>query len=171
MLSGSTFSSLHHLEQVLAEEEAACRSLLETVYEERTAIHTLAVAEFHRINCRRLAILELLQRLTEQRDRLVSELSRTYQLPESAATLHGIIEAVKGSNAGTLRERYDRFMTTARTVRDQVKQNVLLIENIRGFLDNALCAGTAGVPGLELYTNAGRNHIAHPEAAMIRQQG
>lgn len=164
-------STTFDLCRLLEREEEACQALLDTVHQERAAIRTLAVTEFHSINCRRLAILEMLQRLTEQRDMLVSQLSRTYQLPESAATLHGIIEVVKGSDAETLKERYDRFMTTARTVRDEVKQNVLLVENFRGFLDKALCAGAAGVPGLELYTNTGRNRIAHTEAAMIRQQG
>jgi flagellar biosynthesis/type III secretory pathway chaperone len=174
MLSGSTSSAIFQLEQVLVEEVTVCQSLLETVYEERKAIHSLAVMEFHAINCRRLAILEMLQRLTEKRDGLVSQLSRTYQLPESASTLQRIIEAIeaiKDSDAETLRKQYDRFMTTARTVRDQVKQNVVLIENIRGFLDKALCAGVAGVPGLELYTNTGHNRITHAEATMIRQQG
>lgn len=169
MLSGS--SATFQLSQLIAQEEAACRALLETVYEEREAIRTLAVTEFHPINCRRLGTLEILQNLAEKRDSLVLNLSRHYQLPPSAATLHGVIDAVSGAGSEQLRGQYDSFMATARTVREEIKQNVILIENIRGFIDNALSAGTAVIPGLDLYTNTGHNLTAHAHATLIRQQG
>jgi hypothetical protein len=170
MLSGSDSSTIRQLTHLIAEEETACQALLETVYEERRAIRTLAVTEFHTINCRRLATLETLQNLAEQRDVLVLQLSRRYALPESAATLHGVIEAT-GNDSRPLRQQYDRFMATAKTVREQIKQNVVLIENIRGFIDQALSAGMAVIPGRDLYNSTGQNLAGHAHATLIRQQG
>lgn len=171
MLSGSQSSTTRKLSDLISQEETACQSLLETVYEERRAIRALAVTEFHPINCRRLAILEMLQTLANERDLLVLQLSQTYKLSQAASTLHGVIDALKGNDSGKLREQYDRFMVTAKTVREQIKQNVVLIENIRGFVDRALSAGTAVIPGLDIYNSAGHTLTAHARAALIRQQG
>jgi hypothetical protein len=171
MLSGPTSSTILQLGQLIGQEETACQALLETVYEERRAIHTLAVTEFHGINCRRLAILETLQALASKRDLLVLQLSQAHNLPQSASTLHGIIDALKGTDTGKLRQQYNAFMATAKAVREQIKQNVVLIENIRGFVDKALSVGTTIIPGLELYTSTGQNRTAHTHAALIRQQG
>jgi hypothetical protein len=170
MLSGSA-SPTTVLSHLIAQEEAACQSLLETVYDERLAIRALAVTEFHTINCRRLAILERLQQLADQRDAFVVELSQRYKLMPSAATLHGVIEALTGRDSGALGRQYEAFMATARTVREQIKHNVILIENIRGFIDKALSAGTAVIPGLDLYGQTGRNLTTHQQATLIRQQG
>lgn len=170
MLSGSASPTIL-LSQLIAQEEATCQSLLETVHEERLAIRALAVTEFHTINCRRLAILERLQQLADQRDALVLQLSQRYHLAQPASTLHGVIDALTGHDSGTLRQQYEAFMATARTVREQIKHNVVLIENIRGFIDNALSAGTAVIPGLDLYSQTGRNLTTHTQAMLIRQQG
>ncbi len=171
MLSGSASSTTLQLSQLISKEETACESLLETVYEERRAIRALAVTEFHPINCRRLAILEVLQTLANEREVLVLQLSQAYHLPPSASTLHGVIDALRGHDSSPLREQYERFMAMAKTVREEIKQNVVLIENIRGFVDRALSAGTAVIPGLDLYTNSGQSLTAHAQAALIRQQG
>jgi hypothetical protein len=170
MLSGFPSAATRELSQLIAQEETACRALLETVYEERAAIRTLAVTEFPRINARRIETLEILQRLADQRAALILRLSRHYHLPPSAATLHGVIQAAAGHETG-LRAQYDRYLATARTVREQVKHNVVLIENIREFLDNALSAGTAVMPGHDLYASNGQTLTAPVHAALVRQQG
>lgn len=171
MLSGSTHSATRKLSQIISQEETACQSLLETVYEERRAVRALAVTEFHTINCRRLAILEVLQTLANERDLLILQLSQTYKLSQSASTLHGVIDALSDNDAGSLREQYDRFIATAKMVREQVKQNVVLIENIRGFVDGALSAGTALLPSRDTYNSTGHAPSALTQPALIRQQG
>ncbi len=170
MLSGSSTPAVL-LAQLITQEETACQSLLETVHEERRAIRALAVTEFHAINSRRLAILESLQALADQRDALVSKLSQQFRLAPSASTLQGVIEALRGAEAVPLREQYERFLATARTVREQVKHNVVLIENIRGFIDAALTAGTTVIPGSDLYGQSGLSRSAPAAATLIRQQG
>jgi len=81
-----------------------------------------------------------------------------------------VIEAI-GHDSKQLRDQYDRFLATARTVREQIKQNVVLIENIRGFIDQALSACMAVIPGLDLYNSTGQNLAGHAQATLIRQQG
>jgi hypothetical protein len=62
-------------------------------------------------------------------------------------------------------------MTVAKTVRDEIKQNVVLIEGIRGVVDQALSAGIPVEPGKELYTADGQSFVAGRVNMLIHQQG
>lgn len=157
--------------RLLTQEEAACRSLLETVQEERAAIRTLAITEFHTINCRRLAILESLQTLADERHRLLQELAGQYGCQPGTLSLHQLLDHLKDAGADELQAAYRAFMATAKMVREEIKQNVVLIEGIRGVVDQALSAGTMVVPGRDLYNHDGRSSAATPVNAFIHQQG
>lgn len=171
-MSAETLSSpTSQLCRLFMREEAACRALLDTVAEERVAIRTLAIAEFHPINCRRLAILESLQALADERASLVQRLAAITGLPPDTATIHTIVDRARGPESDELRTRYTAFLATAKQVRDEIKQNVVLIENIRGVVDRALTAGTKIVPGLDLYTNDGRSAAVTPVNTVIHQRG
>jgi flagellar biosynthesis/type III secretory pathway chaperone len=156
--------------RLLSQEEAACRRLLDTVHEERAAIRTLAITEFHAINCRRLSILESLQALADERQRVVHELAGRQGLP-SAMSIHGLLDHVKGAGSAELQAVYRSYMAAAKTVRDEIKQNVVLIEGIRGVVDQALSAGTAVVPGQDLYTADGQSSGAGRVNMLIHQRG
>lgn len=171
MPSGTLSPTTAQLCRLLIEEEAACRSLLETVQEERAAIRTLAITEFHTINCRRLAILESLQTLAEERTRVVRQLAEHHGLQAGTCSLHQLLDHLTDSGSGDLQARYNSFMSTAKTVRDEIKQNVVLIENIRGVVDKALSAGTALVPGHDLYNHDGHSSRVSPLNVLIHQQG
>src|SRR5512140_2521995 len=74
--------------RLLDREEAACQILLETVLEERAAIRDLAVTEFHPINCKRLAVLESLQALGQEREVLVRQIALQHGL-DPMTTIQG----------------------------------------------------------------------------------
>jgi hypothetical protein len=170
MPSGSLTSTTFKLCQLLGREEAACRALLETVQEERTAIRTLAITEFHTINCKRLAILESLQTLAQERDLLVQYIAQRHRLRQTT-TIHALIDRLTASESADLRTCYNSFMSIAKMVRAEIKHNVVLIEGIRGVVDQALSSGTKIVPGHDLYDNEGRSSTALPVNAFIHQQG
>jgi flagellar biosynthesis/type III secretory pathway chaperone len=157
--------------RLLHQEEAACHQLLETVQAERAAIRTLAITEFHSINCSRLSILESLQSLANEREHLVQEVVAHYGLPSVTTSIQDLIDQVRSAASDDLREGYRSYMTVAKTVRDEIKQNVVLIEGIRGVVDQALSAGTPVLPGRELYTADGQSFVASHVNVLIHQQG
>lgn len=170
MPSGTLASTTYNLCHLLNREEAVCRSLLETVQEERTAIRTLAITEFHAINCKRLAILESLQTLAQERELLVQQMAQLHGLAQPT-TIHALIDRLAASESADLRTCYNSFMSIAKMVRAEIKHNVVLIEGIRGVVDQALSSGTKIVPGHDLYDNEGRSSTASPVNAFIHQQG
>ncbi len=123
--------------RLLRQEESACHQLLETVNAERVAIRTFAITEFHSINCHRLSILESLQCLADERQQLVQELVAHYGLQPVTASIQELIDHVKDTASEDLRAAYRSYMTVAKTVRDEIKQNVVLIEGLRGVVDQA----------------------------------
>ncbi len=158
------------LRQVLIDEEAACRSLLQTVEEERAAIRTLAITEFHAINSRRLALLESLETLAQERTRQVKHLAAQHGL-HAVSSIPELLDRLTLSAAGDLQARYHSLMTTAKTVRDEIRQNVLLIDNIRGVVDQALSTGATVVPGQDLYSQGGHSAKVSPSNVLIHHRG
>lgn len=168
----STFlPAITQLCRLLRQEEATCHQLLETVHTERAAIRTLAITEFHSINCRRLSILESLQSLADERQQLVQELAVHYGLQPVTASIQELIDHIHDHGADDIRATYLSYMTVAKTVRDEIKQNVVLIEGIRGVVDQALSAGIPVEPGKELYTADGQSFVAGRVNMLIHQQG
>lgn len=157
--------------RLLRQEEATCHQLLETVHIERTAIRTLAITEFHSINCRRLSILESLQSLATQRQQLVQELAGHYGLRPGTASIHELIDHIQDSSSDDLRAVYRSYMTVAKTVRNEIGQNVVLIEGIRGVVDQALSAGTPVSPAKDLYAADGQSVVSGRVNVLIHQQG
>lgn len=171
MRSGSTVPITTALCNLLAQEESACRSLLETVQEERRAIRTLAITEFHTINGKRLAVLEQLRVLARECDLLVQQFAQTEGSPQSSLSLQRVIDLLTDHHSNELRGQYKRLMAAAKLVREEIKQNVVLIEGIRGFIDSALSAGKKVVPGLDLYNGGGQSTSVLPTTALFYQQG
>ena len=169
MSSGTLAPTTLALCQLLDREAAACRSLLETVQEERTAIHTLAITEFHSINCKRLVILESLQMLEHERLGLVQSIAQRHGLAQTT-TIQTLIDRL-GAASADLRARYDSFIEIAKMVRAEIAHNVVLIEGIRGVLDKALTAGSKIVPGLDVYNSDGQRSDAASVNVLIHQRG
>jgi hypothetical protein len=170
MPPGSLIASTDRLGQLLHREEAACHALLETVQEERAAIRTLAITEFHAINCKRLGILESLQTLAQEREQLVQQIALLHRLGPTTS-IHALIDCFTGPESSALRARYHSFTSIAKMVRAEIKHNVVLIEGIRGVVDQALSSGTKVIPGHDLYNNEGHSSTVAPVNAFIHQQG
>ncbi|MBH0188502.1 MAG: hypothetical protein HP493_06525 [Nitrospira sp.] len=156
--------------RLLDREGAACHALLETVLEERAAIRNLAVTEFHPINCKRLVVLESLQALAQEREALVQQIAVQHAF-DPATTIQGVIDRLAASESIGLQERYNSFVSTVKTVRAEIKHNVVLIEGIRGVLDQALSAGAAVAPGFDVYNGEGQHSRAANANLLIHQQG
>lgn len=169
MSSRIVSSSISRLCELLRQEEAACHQLLDTVQAERRAIRELDIAQFHGINCRRLSILEVLKVLAEQRECLVQDLSAHHGLP-SSSSLHELVDRLPGS-ATEFRACYATYIASAKTVREEIKQNALLIEGIRGVIDQALSVQAPVAQGHDLYTAGGQSFIAGRVNMLIHQQG
>ena len=168
----STFlPTITKLCRLVHQEEAACHQLLETVHAERAAIRTLAITEFHSINCRRLSILESLQSLANEREQLVQEVVAHYGLPSVTTSIQDLIDHAQNAASEDLRAAYRSYMTVAKTVRDEIKQNVVLIEGIRGVVDQALSTGTPVAPGMDLYAADGQSFVAGRVNVLVHQQG
>ncbi|MBH0193093.1 MAG: hypothetical protein HP492_15300 [Nitrospira sp.] len=156
--------------RLLDREGAACHTLLETVLEERDAIRNLAVTKFHPINCKRLVVLESLQALAQEREALVRQIA-VQQAFDPATTIQGLIDRIAASESIGLRERYNSFVSIVKMVRAEIKHNVVLIEGIRGFLDQALSAGAAIAPGFDAYNGEGQHSRTATANLLIHQQG
>ncbi|CUS31560.1 flagellar export chaperone FlgN [Candidatus Nitrospira nitrificans] len=168
----STFPpAITQLCRLLRQEEATCRQLLETVHTERAAIRTLAITEFHAINCRRLSILESLQSLADERQQLVQDLARRYGLHPGTVSIHELIDHVQDPSSDDVRAVYRSYMTVAKTVRDEIGQNVVLIEGIRGVVDQALSTGAPVCPAKDLYAADGQAIGTGRVNVLIHQQG
>jgi hypothetical protein len=168
----STFPpSITQLCRLLRQEEATCHQLLETVHTERAAIRTLAITEFHSINCRRLSILESLQSLANERQQLVQELVRHCGLRPGTVSIQELIDHVQDPSADDLRAVYRSYVMVAKTVRDEIGQNVVLIEGIRGVVDQALSTGTPVSPVKDLYAADGQSVVTGRVNVLIHQQG
>jgi hypothetical protein len=170
-MSPSTLPAITQLCRLLRQEQASCHQLLETVYAERAAIRALAITEFHSINCRRLAILESLQSLVDAQQRLVQELSLHYGLKTESASIQELIDNVEDPASADLQAVYRSYMEVIKTVRDEIKHNIVLIEGIRGVVDQALSTGTPVAPGRDLYTADGQSFVAGRVNVLIHQQG
>jgi hypothetical protein len=170
MDSLSHATALVDLCRQLGREEDACRALLETVQEERAAIRRLAIAEFHPINCKRLAVLESLQRLSQETDGMVRSLAAKVGLPPTTS-LQGCMDRLGPEESLDLRARHVSFMEAAKTVRAEIGQNAVLIEGIRGLIDQALSAGSAAVPGQDGYGSDGRRMRTPSANVLLYQQG
>lgn len=156
---------------ILLRELAACQSLLATVEAERHAIKTLAIGDFHPINVRRLAILEQLQSIADARDQTVRQVAIALSLPDSIASLHALLDRWHGSEAFTVRRHHETLMATAKHVREEIKQNVVLIDGIRGFVEHALTAGATALTDGNAYNRTGKPASAHPLSAALYQRG
>lgn len=170
MTSGSP-SQAQALSQILIQEYESCHALLETVEEERRAIKALAITEFHDINLRRLAILETLQALTQSREAAVRDLAEMANLPEAAASVQALLDRWQSPHVPALRRHHDALMTVAKRAREEIKQNVVLIEGIRHVIEGALAAGTATLSGADAYNRHGQRTMLQSSAAMLYQQG
>jgi flagellar biosynthesis/type III secretory pathway chaperone len=170
-MSLSTLQAITQLCRLLRQEEATCHQLLETVHAERAAIRTLAITEFHSINCRRLAILESLRSLVDEQQRLVQELSLHYGLKTESASIQELIDNVEDPASADLQAVYRSYRAVTKTVRDEIKHNIVLIEGIRGVVDQALSTGTPLAPGRDLYTADGQSFVAGRVNVLIHQQG
>ena len=162
--------TIFDLSRLLEREEEACRALLGTVHQERAAIRTLAVTEFHSINCQRLAVLESLQRLTDERQSLFQRFAGEQGLSNPAISLHEVLDRVGDPMAGTLRARYNDYVATAKLVRQEIAHNVTLIEGIRGVVEQVLSVGARAVPGSDLYGQGGRAAQTPQGTAFFQQQ-
>ncbi|MEQ1627260.1 MAG: flagellar protein FlgN [Nitrospira sp.] len=156
---------------ILLRELASCQSLLETVEAERHAIKTLAIGDFHPINVRRLAILEQLQSIADARDQAVRQIAVTLSWPDSIASLHSLLDRWHGSEATTVRHHHEKLLATAKHVREEIKQNVVLIDGIRGFVEHALTAGATALTDGNAYSRTGKPALTHPLSAVLYQQG
>lgn len=170
-MTSASSSQAEALSQILIREYESCRALLDTVEEERRAIKTLAITEFHAINLRRLAILETLQALTQARDAAVRQIAETARLPEAAASLPALLDRWPSPQTAELRRHHDRVMAAAKLAREEIKQNVVLIEGFRQVIEGALAAGTAALPGADAYDRSGQRATQPSAAAMLYQQG
>ena len=155
----------------LLRELASCQSLLETVEAERHAIKTFAIGDFHPINVRRLAILEQLQSIADARDQTVRQIAAALSLPDSNASLHFLLDRWQGPEASTVRRHHVTLTSTAKHVREEIKRNVVLIDGIRGFVEQALTAGATALTDGNAYNRTGKPALAHPLSAVLYQQG
>lgn len=166
--SGSNLTAnLLHLFEL---EEQACRHLIETLHQERAAVRTLAVEEFHTINRRRLEILEALQKQEEERNHLAAALAAVRGM-STGSSLYAILDSRSGEDDRILRTHYTRLMALARTTRREVQINAALIEGVRAFLGKALDAALKVGATDNLYNAAGRCRSEISRATIIRQQG
>ncbi len=94
-----------------------------------------------------------------------------YGLPSVTTSIQDLIDHVQNATSEDLRASYRSYMTVAKTVRDEIKQNVVLIEGIRGVVDQALSTGTPVVPGMDLYAADGQSFVAGRVNVLIHQQG
>lgn len=168
MTSVSPSEALSH---ILIQEQESCGALLETVEDERRAIKAMAITEFHDINLRRIAILETLQALTQSREAAVRQIAEQANLPEAALSLQILLDRWHSPQVPALRRRYDAVMVVAKQARDEIKQNVVLIEGIRQVIEGALAAGTATISGADAYDRSGQRAAIQSSAAMLYQQG
>ncbi|MEQ1792839.1 MAG: flagellar protein FlgN [Nitrospira sp.] len=159
------------LVDILLREQGSCQALLETVEAERLAIKNLAIGEFHPINVRRIAVLEQLQSIAEARDRAVSQIADAVSPTRPVSSVQMLLDRWHGSEAAGVRRQYNTLMTTAKRVREEIKQNVVLIENFRGFIEHALTAGANAMTDGNAYNKAGKPASAHPMSAVLYQQG
>lgn len=164
--SSLTASLLHLFES----EEQACHHLLETLHQERTAIKTLAVEEFHPINRRRLEILETLQKQEEERRRLTASLAAVRGMPADSS-LYAVLDSRSDLDDHRLRSHYTRLMALAQSTRREVQLNAALIEGVRAFLGSALDAALKVGITDDLYTASGLFRSELSRATIIRQQG
>lgn len=159
------------LSEILLREQSACQSLLETVEAERQAIKVLAIGEFHPINVRRLGILEQLQSIADARERIVGQIAEAAALVNPLASLQGLLDQWQGPEAATVRRQHKALLITAKRVREEIKQNVVLIENFRGFVEHALAAGAHAMTDGTAYNRSGKLAATHPLSAVLYQQG
>lgn len=156
---------------LLLREQASCQALLDTVEAERHAIKVLAIGEFHPINVRRIAVLEQLESIAESRDRAVSRIADATALPGPITSLQGLLDRWQGPEAAAVRRQHTTLMAVAKRVREEIKQNVLLIENFRGFIEHALTAGAAAMTDGKGYNRTGKPASVHPLSAALYQRG
>jgi len=162
--------TLADLCQHLRREEAICRSLLETVHQERLAIRQLALVEFHPINCKRLILLESLQQLVQESDDLIRRIAVRFGFPQTTSA-QSLIDRLGAAEALDLCESHRSFMKTAKLLREEIAQNAILIEGFRGLINQALSAGSEAVSEHDGYGSDGRLAQALPPTVLLYQQG
>ncbi|MCS6291574.1 MAG: flagellar export chaperone FlgN [Nitrospira sp.] len=156
---------------ILLREQTSCQALLETVEAERHAIKSLAIGEFHPINVRRIAVLEQLQSIADAREQAVRQIADSASLPGSISSLQVLLDRWNGSEVSTIRHHHDALMVTAKRVREEIKLNVVLIENFRGFIEQALTAGATAMTDGKSYSRTGKPASGNPTSAVLYQQG
>lgn len=156
---------------ILLQEQATCQALLETVEAERHAIKALAIGEFHPINVRRIAVLEQLRSIADARELAVRQVADAASLPGSISSLQLLLDRWKGPDVTAIRRQYDAVLVTAKRAREEIKLNVALIENFRGFIEQALTAGASAMTDGNAYNRTGKPASVSPMSAVLYQQG
>lgn len=158
-----------NLLRLISEQEAVCRTLLQTIHEERQAIRSLDLERLHTVNAKRLTLLEFLQRLSRE----ANETARTLlpqQGDDAPASLHAVGEQLGYETAAAVRVRYDSLHRTAQAVREELKRNGSLVEAIRLLLDQTLSAASLVSSGPDGYGSDGRRTSVSAHG-LLSQQG
>lgn len=159
------------LVEIILQEQASCQALLDTVEAERRAIKSLAIGDFHSINVRRIAVLEQLQSIADRRDRVVQQIAESLPSSGPLVSMQMLLDRSRGPEVATVRRHHDTLMTVAKRVREEIKQNVVLIEGIRGFVEQALAAGATAMTEGQAYNRSGKPASLHSPSAVLYQQG
>ena len=116
-------------------------------------------------------MLEELRSITDARDRVVRQIAEAAARPGSLTSLHSLLDRWQGPEGARMRRHYDVLMTTAKRVREEIKLNVVLIENFRGFIEQALAAGASAMTDGKAYNRSGKPASIHPMSTVVYQQG
>jgi flagellar biosynthesis/type III secretory pathway chaperone len=158
-----------NLLRLISEQEAVCRTLLQTMCEERQAIRSLDLERLHAVNDKRLTLLEALQRLSQE----ANETARTLlprQGSDAPSSLQAVGELLGHETGAAFRARYDSLHRTAQVVHEELKRNGSLVEAIRLLLEQTLSAASLTSSGPDGYGSDGRrtSMSAH---GLLSQQG
>ena len=85
--------------------------------------------------------------------------------------LQMLLDRWKEPDVPFIRRQYEAVLVTAKRAREEIKLNVALIENFRGFIEQALTAGATAMTDGKGYNRTGQPASVNPMSAVLYQQG
>lgn len=159
------------LTAILDRQQQCCTALLDLLNREQGAIKGLSLNLLTSIHPEKLALLEDLRTLEEQRYGVVRELAQSWDLTDEDLTLRAIADRASATDAAQLLRMQDRLNQVILAVRDAGNVTSLLLAGSLGFIDQCLSLWRGPSSSVPLYSQAGQLQEAGAGGALLARKG
>ena len=166
-----TSPSIGALIGLLQTQQARFDAFLTLLTREREAIKSLAPTSLVELSQAKLALLEEIQRLEEQRAEMLVRIAGNWAVPTDSLSLRAIAERVGPRESAILLRLKEQLQKAVTAIREATGLNEVLLTRSLEFLSEGLGMWRSAPKSSSLYSSHGSLRAGHQQGALVRQKG